>query len=70
MESNLPATRDDSDSTRDDSDSTRDGSDSHAVQPAVAPSRPLSVALMPLALATFILLALIIAAWTFLAATT
>lgn len=56
MESNLPATRDES--------------DPHAVQPAVAPSRPLGVALMPLALATFILLALIIAAWTFLAAAT
>ncbi|MEO6577932.1 MAG: hypothetical protein ABIO99_03425 [Candidatus Limnocylindria bacterium] len=56
MESNLPATRDES--------------DSQAVLPAVAPSRPLSVALMPLALATFILLALIIAAWTFLAAAT
>lgn len=34
-----------------------------------APSRPLSVALLPLALVSFIILAFIIAAWTFLAAT-
>ncbi len=56
MDSNLPATRSD-------------------VEPAVessplTPARPLHVALMPLALVTFVLLALIMAAWTFLATAT
>ena len=32
------------------------------------PSRPISVAFLPLALVTFIVLAFVIAAWTFLAA--
>ena len=34
------------------------------------PRRPLRVALLPLALVTFIILAFVIAAWTFLAAAT
>lgn len=58
MESHLPATRDET--------------------PAALPGdhaplgrrQPLSVAFLPLALITFILLALAIAAWTFLAAAT
>ncbi len=58
MESNVPATRDQTDQPATES------------RPALAPSRPLSVALMPLALVTFIVLALVIAAWTFLAAAT
>jgi hypothetical protein len=56
MERNLPARRPDVEADR-----------------APAPlerRRPLSVAFLPLALVTFILLALIIAAWTFLAAAT
>jgi hypothetical protein len=56
MESNLPATRDE----------TR-------VVPVEAPPvgrrQPLSVAFLPFALIVFIVLALSIAAWTFLAAT-
>jgi len=58
MESNLPATRDETPAA--------------SVEPRVplVPRRPLSVAFLPLALVTFILLALIIAAWTFLAAAT
>jgi hypothetical protein len=56
METNLPATRPEPDLDE---------------APPVLPRRPpLSVALLPLALATFIVLALAIAAWTFLAATT
>jgi hypothetical protein len=39
------------------------------VEPApVPPSRPISVAFLPLALVAFIVLAFVIAAWTFLAA--
>jgi hypothetical protein len=38
--------------------------------PPLAPRRPLSVAFLPLALVAFIVLAFIIAAWTFLAAST
>jgi hypothetical protein len=63
MKSNLPATRPDLPAIRPDTE----------VEPervAVRPRRPLSVAFLPLALVTFILLALIIASWTFLAATT
>jgi len=58
MESNLPATRDEA---RDPRADERVPLERH---------QPLSVAFLPLALVTFILLALIIAAWTFLAATT
>lgn len=54
MEPNLPATRPDTDA---------------AFDRARPPRRqPLSVAFLPLALVTFILLAIAIAAWTFLAA--
>ncbi len=57
MERNLPA--------------TRESSDHDAIEQAPLPaSRPLTVAFLPLALVTFVLLALIIAAWTFLAAAT
>jgi hypothetical protein len=58
MESNLPATRDDTSDPR-----------GQASEP-LARNQPLSVAFLPLALVTFIILALIIATWTFLAATT
>jgi len=54
MESNLPATRPD------------DGDPEPA---PLARRQPLSVAFLPLALITFIVLAIIIATWTFLAAT-
>lgn len=55
MESNLPATRSETDAD---------------LELTPLPSRqPLSVAFLPLALITFIVLALVIAAWTFLAAT-
>ena len=60
MSSNLPARRDEAPAT---------GSGSDDRMP-LEPQRPLSVAFLPLALVTFILLALIIAAWTFLAAAT
>lgn len=58
MESNLPATRDET-----------------TVAPAeervtFEPRQPLRVAFLPLALVTFVLLALTIAAWTFLVAAT
>ena len=56
MESNLPATRPDTDADLD---------------RAPLPRRqPLSVAFLPLALVAFIVLAIVIAAWTFLAAAT
>lgn len=54
MESNLPA-------TRPEANAGPEG-------PAVERRQPLSVAFLPLALITFIVLALVIAAWTFLAA--
>ncbi len=57
MQSNVPATRDQADQPA-------------AERPALAPSRPWRVALMPLALVWFIVLALTIAAWTFLATAT
>ena len=63
MEPNLPATRPDLPATRPDFDA-------NVERAVVRPRRPLSVAFLPLALVTFILLALIIASWTFLAATT
>lgn len=56
MDSNLPATRD-------------EPPDADEPMP-LARRQPLSVAFLPLALVTFIVLALIIAAWTFLAAAT
>jgi hypothetical protein len=56
MEPNLPATRPDV--------------DAEVERTVVRPRQPLSVAFLPLALVTFIVLALIIASWTFLAAAT
>jgi hypothetical protein len=38
-------------------------------EPVLAPQRPLSVAFLPLALVTFVIIAFVVAAWTFLAAT-
>jgi hypothetical protein len=58
MESNLPATRDET------------PPDTAAERVPLERRQPLSVAFLPLALVTFVLLALIIAAWTFLTATT
>lgn len=55
MTTNLPATQDDATST-------------HAeAQPPIAVERPLGVALLPLALATFVIVAFVMAAWTFVA---
>lgn len=56
MESNLPATRPEAETDRE--------------QAPLERRQPLSVAFLPLALVAFIVLALIIAAWTFLAAAT
>lgn len=42
--------------------------DEVVVHEPVAPPRPMSVAFLPLALVTFIVLAFVIAAWTFLSA--
>jgi hypothetical protein len=55
MERNLPATRTD----------PVDGVDAGTPLP---PRQPISVAYLPLALVTFVILAFIIATWTFLAA--
>jgi hypothetical protein len=55
-ESNLPATRPDA--------------DAELERPPLTRRQPLSVAFLPLALVTFMLLAITIAAWTFLAAAT
>ncbi len=57
MESNLPATRDETPSAVPE-------------RTPVGRQRPFSVAFLPFALIVFIFLALIIAAWTFLAAAT
>jgi len=57
MERNLPATRPDLETDA-------------AERPPLERRQPLSVAFLPLALVTFVILALIIAAWTFLAAAT
>ena len=57
MERNLPAMRPDA------------GTDAADRAPLEA-RRPLSVAFLPLALTAFVILALVIAAWTFLAAAT
>ena len=54
MDRNLPATRGDADEV--------------VVHEPAATPRPLSVAFLPLALVTFIILAFVIAAWTFLSA--
>ncbi len=54
MEQNLPATRDDAPVT------------DAGERPVLRPERPISVAYLPLALVSFIILAFIIAAWTFL----
>ena len=61
MDSNLPATRSETSSV--------DAPDAPDAEP-LERHRPLSVAFLPLALVTFIVLAFIIAAWTFLAAAT
>ena len=61
MDSNLPATRTET--------SLADAADARDDAP-LERRRPLSVAFLPLALVTFILLAFVIAAWTFLAAAT
>ena len=58
MESNLPATRDETPVAPE-----------HDRVP-LRRDRPVSVAFLPLALVTFIILALVMATWTFLAATT
>lgn len=58
MESNLPATRPEPDSVE------------AAERTELRPRQPLSVAFLPLALAAFVVLALAIATWTFLAAGT
>jgi hypothetical protein len=58
MEPNLPATRGDAITSEADE------------RPPLPAQRPLSVAFLPLALVTFIVLAFIIAAWTFLSTTT
>jgi hypothetical protein len=42
----------------------------HLDEIAAEPRRPLRVALLPLALVTFVILAFVLAAWTFLAAAT
>jgi hypothetical protein len=56
MEPNLPATRPDP--------------EAEAERVVLRPRQPITVAFLPLALVTFIVLALIIASWTFLAAAT
>lgn len=55
MTTNLPATRGDAPAAPVDS------------QPPLAVERPLGVALLPLALAIFVILAFVMAAWTFAA---
>lgn len=57
MERNLPATR-------------TDTAPEVGERVPLEPRRPLSVALLPLALVAFVIIALVIAAWTFLAAAT
>ena len=57
MERNLPATR---------ADTSLDVEE----RPALPRRQPISVAFVPLALVTFIILAFVIATWTFLAAGT
>lgn len=59
MDSNLPATRPDAPLAE---------REEARVEPR-APDQPVSVAFLPLALVVFIMLAFVIATWTFLAAT-
>ena len=49
---------------------TRPDPEAEPERAVLRPRQPISVAFLPLALAAFIVLALIIASWTFLAATT
>lgn len=60
MDPNLPATRPDA----------VPASPAQADEPLapVAPRRPLSVAFLPLALVSFVVIAFVLAAWTFLSA--
>ena len=61
MSTNLPAARSDAEAA--------DAEAADAVdRPAIAPQRPVSVAFLPLGIVTFIILAFVIAAWTFLSA--
>ncbi len=53
MTTNLPATQDEARATTE--------------APPIAVERPLGVALLPLALVSFVVLAFVIAAWTFVA---
>jgi len=55
MTTNLPATQDDLPTA------------TVEPQPPLAVERPIGVALLPLALASFVILAFVMAAWTFLA---
>jgi len=61
MKSNLPATGSETGLV----EAGEPAPDQHAARP---PSQPLSVAFLPLALVAFVILAFVIAAWTFLAA--
>ena len=54
MTTNLPATQDEAPAPAE-------------TQPPLAAERPIGVALLPLALASFVILAFVIAAWTFVA---
>ena len=55
MTTNLPATQDEAPAT------------AAEAQPPLTADRPVGVALLPLALAGFVILAFVIAAWTFVA---
>lgn len=55
MTTNLPATQDEAQATP------------AEPQPPLAIERPLGVALLPLALVSFVILAFVMAAWTFIA---
>ena len=57
MTTNLPATQDDAPVVPAPAEA----------QPPIAVERPLGVALLPLALASFVILAFVMAAWTFVA---
>ena len=61
MESNLPA-------TSSETGLTEVGEPAPEQRAARPPSQPVSVAFLPLALVAFLILAFVIAAWTFLAA--